>query len=150
MEIKNNCAVAITLMLDEKEINFRLTLLEDTQIIGDFKLCYGFISDDGSKYFSSPYSGGTTGCGTRSVIDITKDFKNRYNIISNDIVEINKILKIKTEELYNKQKIEKQQKIEKIRRINELPETFDTVVPGLFFKRVKSSERDGRVIYARI
>jgi hypothetical protein len=129
--IEEGQGVKVSLWMNDKIENFSLVVLKQKNSWDSESIfTYAFINDDRTKYFKSSDTNGNTGfyC---NAYDINSDFFDRYEIVTNDINEINKIAE--AEEIKRKkEKLEEDNYLtEKVIRINNLPKRFNTGIPEL-------------------
>lgn len=123
IRVEEGSASRIFVIVEGKEIEFRLTLVKEKSIWGegryDFRLVY--MSENGTVG-RSVYSGGATGCGI-NLYDMS-DTDNRIPaemVVTQDIAEIMEVARKQKEEADAEQKAEIEKKVALTEKLNSLP-----------------------------
>lgn len=125
-KMEEGSGIKMTLLVGGKQMNFNLAVIGRKGWNGTIEYEYGFVNDDWTKHFKSPYTGGNTGfgCNDYGMGNIDTKWLESYQIITTDIDAI--IALANTDELKAKQDKEDfdKKQAERVVEINNLPKIF--------------------------
>ena len=121
-KLEEGSGTKFSVLVNGKEVEFKLAILEAESFFQSKSLGYGFVSENG-LYSSSCYSGGTTGFGVSDLRPLDPNKK----VITMDLTEMNRIAEAEINIENNKRKEEEQEMQRKVVRINQLPTSFESI-----------------------
>lgn len=122
IRVEEGSASRIFVIVEGKEIEFKLTLVKVPRYWGDEpdKLLV-YMAEDGTKA-RSIYSGGATGCGIKIYDMISEEKISKEQVVTQDIAEIIEFARNQKEEVEKERVAADNKKMELVEKLNNLPE----------------------------